>query len=41
MYLFRMTMAGTIQAPPARVEPMYQPDIFSSSSAGKFEVTRP
>ncbi|HPT26743.1 MAG TPA: MG2 domain-containing protein [Bryobacteraceae bacterium] len=41
MYLFRATTAGKIQAPPARVEPMYQPEIFSSSSAEKFEVTRP
>ncbi len=41
MYLFRVTTAGTIQASPARVEPMYQPEIFSSSAAGKFEVKRP
>ena len=41
MYLFRVITAGTIQANPARVEPMYQPEIFSSSAAGKFEVKRP
>jgi len=40
MYLFRVTTAGAIQAPPARVEPMYQPEIFSASAAEKFEVTR-
>lgn len=41
MYLFRVTTAGTIQAPPARVEPMYQPEVFSSTEAAKFEVERP
>lgn len=41
MYLFRVTTAGTIQAPPARVEPMYQPEIFSASAAERIEVTRP
>jgi hypothetical protein len=41
MYMFRVTTAGTIQAPPARVEPMYQPEVFSSTEAAKFEVQRP
>lgn len=41
MYLFRVTTAGSIQAPPARVEPMYQPEVFSSTDSAKFEVQRP